>query len=104
MAKIAVIETGGKQYVVSNGSVIDIEKVTADADGKVVFDAILLIDDGKVTQVGVPTISGASVTAQLIRQAKAKKITVIRYRQKSRYFKKKGHRQTIAKVKIIALP
>ncbi len=103
MAKIAVIETGGKQYVVTDGSVLSIEKVAADKGGKVVFDKVLLVDDGKSVTVGTPHVAGAKVTAELLKEEKGAKVTVIRYRQKSRYFKKKGHRQVSSKVKIVSL-
>ena len=105
MAKIAIIETGGKQYVATEGAVLTIEKL-ADAHtkgDKVVFDKVLLTDDGSETKVGAPYISGAKVSAELIAEGRAAKVTVIRYRQKSRYSKKKGHRQPFAKVKITAL-
>lgn len=104
MAKIAVIETGGKQYVVENGSVLNVEKLSAQKDNKIVFDKVLLTDDGSKTEVGAPYIGGAKVSAELVSEGRGKKVTVIRYRQKSRYFKKKGHRQAFAKVKITALP
>lgn len=104
MAKIAVIETGGKQYVVTNDSVLKIEKIVSPKNGKITFDKVLLIDDGKTVQVGSPYISGAVVSAELVSEGRSKKITVIRYRQKSRYFKKKGHRQPYAQVRITALP
>ncbi len=106
MAKIAVIETGGKQYVVAKDSVLHIEKL-ADAHtagDKISFDKVLLTDDGKETTVGAPYVKGAKVSAELIEEGRDDKVTVIRYRQKSRYFKKKGHRQPYAKVKITALP
>jgi large subunit ribosomal protein L21 len=105
MAKIAIIETGGKQYVATEGAVITIEKLAdAQAKGdKVTFDKVLLTDDGKETTVGAPYVKGAKVSGELIAAGRDKKITVIRYRQKSRYFKKKGHRQPFAKVKITAL-
>ena len=104
MAKIAIIETGGKQYVVADGTVLDIEKVAADKSGKITFDKVLLVDNGKETTLGAPHVSGAKVTAELIAHGREKKVTVIRYRQKSRYFKKNGHRQPFTKVKITALP
>lgn len=105
MAKIAVIETGGKQYVVMNDSVLSVEKLPKTTKGgKVVFDKVLLVDDGKATSVGAPYVSGASVTGELIEDGRAKKVTVIHYRQKSRYFKKQGHRQAFSKVRITALP
>ncbi len=106
MAKIAIIETGGKQYVATEGGVLSIEKL-ADAHtagDKVTFDKVLLTDNGKETVIGAPYISGAKVSAELIEEGREAKVTVIRYRQKSRYFKKKGHRQPYAKVKITALP
>ena len=74
------------------------------AGDKITFDKVLLTDDGKETKVGAPYVSGAKVSAELIEEGREAKVTVIRYRQKSRYFKKKGHRQAFAKVKITALP
>lgn len=106
MAKIAIIETGGKQYVVTQDSVLDVEKLDgANKEGdKITFDKVLLTDDGKETKVGAPYVSGAKVSAELVENGRAPKVTVIRYRQKSRYYKKKGHRQPFAKVRITALP
>jgi large subunit ribosomal protein L21 len=106
MAKIAIIETGGKQHLVTEGSVHTIEKLkgTHKAGDKLTFDKVLLIDDGSSTKVGAPYIEGAEVSAELVAEGRAKKITVIHYRQKSRYFKKQGHRQHFAKIKITALP
>jgi len=108
MAKIAIIETGGKQYLVTQDSVLDIDPIrkpsASNGAGKLSFDKVLLIDDGKETKIGTPYISGAKVSAELIEEGRAAKVTVIRYRQKSRYFKKKGHRQPFTKVRITALP
>ncbi len=104
MAKIAIIQTGGKQYVVESGTVLSVEKLPAQKDGKITFDKVLMLDDGKSVDVGAPHISGAKVSAELVSEGRSKKISVIRYRQKSRYFKKKGHRQAFSKVKITALP
>lgn len=114
MAKIAIIETGGKQYVVTQDSVIAIEKLkgiggpssakATEGQRKITFDKVLLTDDGKETTVGAPYVKGATVSAELVEEGREKKVTVIRYRQKSRYFKKGGHRQPFAKVRITALP
>jgi len=104
MAKIAIIETGGKQYLVTQGSVLSVEKLPASADGKITFDKVLLTDDGKETKVGEPYVASAVVAAERVENGRAKKVTVIRYRQKSRYFKKRGHRQPFTKVRITALP
>ena len=102
--KIAVIETGGKQYVVSDGSVVTVEKLPAAKDGKITFDKVLMVDDGSKTTVGEPHLKDAVVTAELVEEGRADKVVVIHYRQKSRYFKKRGHRQPFTTVKITALP
>jgi len=104
MVKIAIIETGGKQYLVTQDSVLNVEKLLTAKDGKITFDKVLLTDDGKETKVGEPYIAGATVSAEHIEEGRAKKVVVIRYRQKSRYFKKRGHRQPFTKVRITALP
>ena len=106
MAKIAIIETGGKQYLVTQDSVLNVEKLPGEhkAGDKLTFGKVLLTDDGSETKVGTPYVSGAKVSAELVEEGRAAKISVIRYRQKSRYFKKKGHRQPYAKVRITALP
>ena len=104
MAKIAIIETGGKQYVVTDGMSLTIEKLPESKGGKISFDKVLLVDDGSKTEVGSPYIKGASVSADHVEEGRDKKVVVIHYRQKSRYFKKRGHRQPFTKVKIIKLP
>ena len=108
MAKIAIIETGGKQYVVTDGTVLTIEKLAAKgslkAGDKVVFDKVMLTDDGAKATVGAPYIEGAKVTGEFMEEGRNPTVTVIRYREKSRSFKKNGHRQPFAKVRITALP
>ena len=104
MAKIAIIETGGKQYVVTNGTMLTVETLDSAVGEKVTFDKVLLVDDGAKAQVGKPYIAGAAVQGELVAEGRAKKVTVLRYRQKSRYAKKKGHRQGFSQVRIIALP
>ncbi|TSC83448.1 MAG: 50S ribosomal protein L21 [Parcubacteria group bacterium Gr01-1014_17] len=97
----AIIETGGKQYRVSNGDAIKIEKLPDVKEGAaVVFDKILLTDDGAKTVVGAPYISGVSVNGEVIEEGRNKKIEVVKYKAKSRYFKLRGHRQPFMKVKI----
>lgn len=104
MAKIAIIETGGKQYVVTNDSVLRVEKITGSKAGdKLTFDKVLLIDDGATTQVGTPYIQGAKVSAELVEEGRAKKVMILRYRQKSRRKRVRGHRQPFAKIRITAL-
>lgn len=100
--ELAVIQTGGKQYTVSKGDTITIEKLLGDhkEGDSVIFDKVLLVDDGKDTTIGTPFIVNASVKGTIAKIGRAAKITVIHYKQKSRYFKKNGHRQHFFKVKI----
>ena len=98
---IAVIKTGGKQYLVNEGLVLVIEKIEGVNEGdSVTFDSVLLTDDGENTEVGTPTVSGKKVTAKALQAGKGKKVTVVKYKAKSRYHKKRGHRQPFLKVKI----
>jgi len=98
----SVIETGGKQYKVSVGSVITIEKMEGSfkEGDKVTFDSVILTDNGSKTVLGEPTISGAKVEGEFVEGGRGKKVTVIHYKSKSRYFRKNGHRQPFNKVKI----
>jgi len=103
--EFAVIRTGGKQYKVSKGDVIKIEKIKGkfkEGDA-ITFDKVLLVDNGRDTTIGTPYISGAKVEAILEKEDKAKKVTVIKYKAKSRYLKKRGHRQPYFKIKISAI-
>lgn len=100
----AVIETGGKQYRVSEGETIRIEKLPALKMGQdVTFDKVLLTDDGAKTVVGAPYIAGAKVKGEIIEEGRNKKIEVVKYKAKSRYFKLRGHRQPFMKVRIVSL-
>ena len=98
----AVIQTGGKQYRVSAGNLLTIEKIKGDhkEGDTITFDEVLLIDDGKETKVGDPYIKGAKVTGVLEDIGRHKKIEVTRFRSKSRHFRRYGHRQPFFKVKI----
>jgi len=100
MEKLAIIKTGGKQYKVTEGQTIEIEKLVGEANSRVVFDDVLLVVDGDKIVIGQPKIEGAEVVAELIETKKGKKVIVFRYKPKKRERKKKGHRQTHTKVKI----
>lgn len=97
--EFAVIKTGGKQYIVKEGDVLMIEKLEHDTD-KVVFDQVLLLADEKKAVVGQPLVKGATVSATVVWEGKGEKKMVFRYKAKTRYKKKKGHRQPQTKVKI----
>ena len=96
----AIFETGGKQFRVKEGDVIFIEKLTAEAEDKVVFDSILAILDDDGTKIGAPYVEGAKVDASVIKNGKSKKIIVFKMRPKKGYRRKQGHRQPYTKVQI----
>lgn len=103
--EFAVIQTGGKQYKVAKGDVIRIEKLagTFKTGDTITFDKVLLVDDGKDTTIGTPFIKSAKVMGTLTEIGRAPKVNVIKYKQKSKYFKKNGHRQPFFKITIDSL-
>ena len=94
----AIIATGGKQYKVSEGDIIKVEKLNVEAGDTVTFDKVLVVSDGSL-KVG-SEVAGASVSAKVRKQDKAKKVIVYKYKPKSGYHKKNGHRQAYTQVKI----
>ena len=96
----AVIVTGGKQYTVAEGDVIFVEKLNAEAEATVNFEQVLAVLDGENTKIGTPVVEGATVEAKAIKNGKAKKITVFKYKAKKNEKKKQGHRQPYTKVEI----
>jgi large subunit ribosomal protein L21 len=103
--EFAVIETGGKQYMVSVGDVLDVELLAGDLkEGDVVeFDKVLMVDNGTDTTIGAPYISGAKVKATFKGEQKGKKLTIVRYKAKSNRDRRIGHRQHYSRVVIDAL-
>ena len=98
----AVIKTGGKQYRVQQGDVIFVEKLNAQADETVSFDALLIENDGE-TKIGTPVVEGAKVEGKVLSQVKSAKIVVFKYKAKKNERKKQGHRQPYTKVEITAI-
>lgn len=95
----AVIKTGGKQYKVSEGDILNVEKLDANAGDKVTFDEVLMVG-GDDVKIGDPTVKGAAVEASVVRNGRAKKVVVYKYKPKTGYHKKNGHRQSFTQVKI----
>jgi len=99
----AIIETGGKQYRVTSGDILYVEKLPQNEGESVVFDKVLMLGDGETLQVGTPYVGGAQVKAVVEKQGRGKKIVVFKYKPKKNYHKKQGHRQPYTRVRIEAI-
>lgn len=95
----AIIKTGGKQYCVEEGKVITIEKLDVEEGAEVAFDEVLLVS-GDSVKIGQPTVAGAKVTGKVLEQGKGAKIRIFKYKAKSNYRRRQGHRQPFTKVQI----
>ncbi len=98
----AVIETGGKQYLIKTGDSLRVEKLDAEAGKEVVFDKVLLLakEDGSDVQMGTPYLEGVSIAATVEEQGRSKKLRVVKFKRKVRYKRVRGHRQHFTKVKV----
>ncbi|OGF61755.1 50S ribosomal protein L21 [Candidatus Giovannonibacteria bacterium RIFCSPLOWO2_01_FULL_44_40] len=101
--KIAVIETGGKQYLVSEGQKIQTEKLEV-GSGRFDFDKVLLIANGETIELGKPYLAGKKVSAEILGEKRLPKVITFKYHSKTRFRKKKGHRQTVSLAIINSLP
>jgi large subunit ribosomal protein L21 len=99
----AIIRSGGKQYRVSPGQTIAVEKLAAEAGEKVTFGDVVLLADGTTVTAGEPTVSGATVTGEVIEQFKDKKVIAFKYRRRKGYHRTVGHRRALTRVKIEAI-
>lgn len=99
----AVIKTGGKQYRVSEGETLHVEKLAGDPGDQINFDEVLLVGGGDATKVGQPIVDGAKVTAEIVSQDRGPKIIVFKMRRRKNYRRKAGHRQPYTRVKITSI-
>ncbi|PIR72463.1 MAG: 50S ribosomal protein L21 [Candidatus Nealsonbacteria bacterium CG10_big_fil_rev_8_21_14_0_10_36_24] len=97
---LAVIKTGGKQYLVKPGDKIKIEKIEKEGDKEIIFDQVLLVEKNRKIEIGTPLVNGAKVVGKILRQGKSKKVIVFKYKPKTRYKKKAGHRQLFTEIEI----
>ncbi|MBI5793887.1 50S ribosomal protein L21 [Candidatus Uhrbacteria bacterium] len=101
MSLLAVIHTGGKQYLVREGQELAIEKLQSEPGDSIAFDVLLICDeDGSHAKIGTPMVGGAKVSAKVQSQGRAEKVSVIKYKSKVRYRRNVGHRQPFTKIKI----
>ena len=100
---LAVIKTGGKQYLVSPGQKIKIEKLNKKEGSQVTFKEVLLLEKGKKVEIGTPLVKGAKVIGKIIKQGKGDKVTIVKYKAKTRQKSKKGHRQPLTEVEITGI-
>jgi len=102
---IAVIKTGGKQYKIKENSILKVEKLKGEKGNKLEFNEVLLVSDNteEGVKIGTPFIEGAKVEAEILEQGRDKKINVIKYKRKTRYRRKIGHRQPYTKIKILEI-
>src|ERR1700680_816472 len=96
----AVVRTGGKQYSVREGQQLDVETIAGIAGDRVELDEVLLISDGDKLSVGAPIVPGARVVAEVLSQGRAKKVTIFKYKRKTRYKRKLGHRQPYTRLAV----
>jgi large subunit ribosomal protein L21 len=100
---LAVIKTGGKQYIVSPGKKIKIEKIEGDEGTDVVFNEVLLVKIDDEVEIGQPLVEGAKVGAKILKQGKGDKVIAYKYKAKKRYHRKVGHRQLFTEVEIASI-
>ena len=96
----AVIKTGGKQYKVSEGDVVKVEKLTGEVGSSVELDAVIAVGEGESIKIGTPTVEGALVVAEIVEQGKGKKVIIFKKKKRKGYTKKQGHRQLFTELKI----
>jgi len=99
----AVIKTGGKQYRVSEGDILKIEKLDAEDGASVEFDQVLMVSNGDDVRIGAPMLEGGKVSATVMRTAKARKVMIIKFKRRQNYRRTQGHRQLFTEVKITGI-
>ncbi|MDO8908211.1 MAG: 50S ribosomal protein L21 [Pseudohongiella sp.] len=99
----AVIESGGKQHRVVEGETLKLEKIEVSIGGQINFDNVLMVGEGESVKIGAPYVEGSSVTAEVIAQGRAKKITIIKFNRRKHYRKRQGHRQWFTEVRITGI-
>ena len=99
----AVFVSGGKQHRVSEGDLVDLEKLDGDVGSEIVFDQVMMVSDGDNVNVGQPFVSGGKVTGEVVAQERAKKVNVLKFKRRKDYMRRQGHRQYQTRVRITGI-
>ncbi len=99
----AILESGGKQYRVTEGQTVKLEKLEADAGKMIDFDRILMIGNGEDAQFGAPVLEGVKVTAEVVKHGRHKKVQILKFKRRKHHMKRQGHRQEYTEVKITSI-
>ena len=99
----AIFTTGGKQYRVSQGDVLDIEKLDVEEGASVEFDNVLMVSNDDAVQIGAPYVEGGKITATVMKQGRGKKVEIVKFKRRKHHQKRTGHRQYLTKVEITAI-
>ena len=99
----AVIESGGKQHRVTEGEILQLEKLKAGAGDEVTFDRILMVGEGESVKIGTPYVEGGQVTAEVLKQGRGSKIKIVKFNRRKHFHKTQGHRQSFTEVKITGI-
>lgn len=99
----AIIHTGGKQYRVAAGDVLDVEKLDAEAGGKTTFSEVLLVSNGATVSIGAPYVAGATVDAEIVDQHRGEKVVAFKFKRRKGYHRTVGHRQLLTRLKITGI-
>ena len=99
----AVIESGGKQHRVVEGETLKLEKLEAATGEQVSFDKVLMVGEGESVKIGAPSVEGSKVTAEVVSQGRAKKVTILKFRRRKHHLKHQGHRQWFTEVRITGI-
>ena len=103
MEAYAVVETGGKQYRVQEGNLVDVELIAGEAGDTITLDQVLALSDGNSLSVGTPVLEGASVTAELVEHFRGKKLVAFKKKRRKGYKRKVGHRQSLTRLRVVGL-
>lgn len=99
----AVVVTGGKQYRVSEGQTLKVEKLTAEEGASVELDKVLLVADGEDIKIGAPVVEGAKVNAEVVAHGRGKKVRIVKFKRRKHHMKQMGHRQWFTEIKITGI-